>query len=100
VKLGASQLGRLGFGAPLVSLILSGGFRCVGQRVFKGVDDFVDELMVGRGVPADPVAHVASEAGAVEEGSVIAVNDHLRVPAVVVVVLREVVVVVVVGGGA
>lgn len=57
--------------------------------------------MVGRGVPAHPVAHVAAEAGAVEEGRVIAVDDHLRVPSLLVVVLREVtvVVVVVVGGG-
>jgi len=98
VKLGASQLGRLGLGAPLVSLILSGEFRGVGERVFEGVDDFVDELVVRRGVPAHPVAHVAAEAGAVKEGGMIAVDDHLRVLAAVVVV-GEVVVVVVGGGG-
>lgn len=95
MKLGA--LGRLGFGAPLVSLILSGEFRGVGERIFEGFDDFVDELVVRRGVPAHPVAHVAAKAGTVKEGRMIAVHDHLRVPSVVVV--REVVVVVVVGGG-
>ncbi|WVZ11758.1 hypothetical protein V8G54_016288, partial [Vigna mungo] len=85
VKLGA--LGRLGFGAPLVSLILSGEFRGVGERVFEGVDDFVDELVVRRGVPAHPVAHVAAKAGTVKEGRMIAVHDHLRVPSVVIVVV-------------
>lgn len=51
------------------------------QRVFEGVDDFVYELVVGRGVPADPVAHVAPEATAVEERRVIAVRDNLKFPA-------------------
>lgn len=55
----------------------------MGERVFEGVDDFVYELVVGRGVPADPVAHVAAEAAAVEDRRVIAVHDNLRVPAMV-----------------
>lgn len=51
------------------------------ERVFKSVNDFVYELVVGGVVPTDPVTHVAAEAAAVEERRVIAGDGDLPIPA-------------------
>nr|GMD10148.1 hypothetical protein Iba_chr06eCG3480 [Ipomoea batatas] len=57
--------------APLVKLASAFVFASpAAAAVLIGVDDFVDELPVRRGVPPHPVAHVAAEAVAVEAGRV------------------------------
>lgn len=41
--------------------------------VLEGIDDLVDEVAVGGGVPPEPVADVAVEAVAIEERRVVSV---------------------------
>jgi hypothetical protein len=45
------------------------------QKTFKIVNDFVNEFVIRRRVPTNPVTHVAMEATAMEERKMFAVDD-------------------------